>query len=76
MFDYMTSTCEVISTLFNLTRIKRWIMVDEFVNLISTLFQCQKTNVDQFAFSIFYQRLSNVWEIISDVDSTLNKRRG
>jgi hypothetical protein len=51
-------------------------MVDEFVNLISTLFQRQKTNVDQFAFSIFYQRLSNVWEIISDVDSTLNKRRG
>jgi hypothetical protein len=75
MFDYMTSTCEVISTL-TLTRIQRWIMVDEIGNLISTLFQRQKTNVDQFAFSIFYQRLSNVWEIISDVDSTLNKRRG
>jgi hypothetical protein len=30
----------------------------------------------QFAFqSILFQRLSNVWEIISDVDSTLNKRR-
>jgi hypothetical protein len=49
-------------------------MVDEIGNLISTLFQRQKSNVNQFAFSILLQRLSNVWVIISNVDSTLNKR--
>jgi hypothetical protein len=55
------------------TRIQSWIIVDEIGNLISTLFQHQKSNVAiQFAFSILLQRLSNVWEIISDVDSTLN----
>jgi desulfoferrodoxin (superoxide reductase-like protein) len=49
-------------------------MVDEIGNLISTLFQRQKSNVNQFAFSILFQRRSNVWMTISNVDSTLNKR--
>jgi hypothetical protein len=51
-------------------------MVDEIGNLISTLFQRQKSNVNPICiFNPFSTlRLSNVWVIISNVDSTLNKR--
>jgi ribosome-associated toxin RatA of RatAB toxin-antitoxin module len=49
-------------------------MVDEIGNLISTLFQHQKSNVNQICIFNPFQRLSNVWMIISNVDSALNKR--
>jgi hypothetical protein len=49
-------------------------MVDETGNQVSTLFQRQQNNVDQFAFSITFQRLSNVWEVMSDIDSTMYQR--
>jgi hypothetical protein len=50
-------------------------MVDEIGNLISTLFQRQNSNIDRNCIFNPFQRLSNVWEIVSDVDSKLNKRR-
>ena len=55
------------------TRIQRWIMVDKIGNQISTLFQRQKCSIDPICIFNLFQHLSNIWEFVSDVDSTLDQ---
>jgi hypothetical protein len=55
--------------------IRLWLVIRrQLVKYSQCCFNVKRVTSIQFALSILFQRLSNVWVIISNVDSTLNKR--